>query len=149
MQGTLVCGVNDREDGGNALELAANLSGRLGLRLVLVHVADGIGPIESGDEESESVSMKAEREGSARLLSRLANEYGVADRVEYRQGVGDAAAVIGQFAAEEAADLIVVGARSRGRFRRGLMSQLAGQLRSETPVPVVIAPPEARRPGRW
>jgi nucleotide-binding universal stress UspA family protein len=149
MQGTLVCGVNDREDGGSALELAADLSGRLGLRLVLVHVADGIGPIGSGDEESESVSMKAEREGSARLLSRLASEYGVADRVEYRQGVGDAAAVIGQFAAEEAADLIVVGARSRGRFRRGLMSQLAGQLRSETPVPVVIAPPEPRRPGRW
>lgn len=149
MRGTLVCGVNDREDGRRALEVAADLSARLGLRLVLVHVNDGIGPIAEGDDDSESVSMKAEREGSARLLARLATEQGVADRAECRQGTGDAAAAIGQLAAEEAADLIIVGARDRGPFRRRLESQLAGQLTSETPVPVLIAPPKARRPRRW
>jgi nucleotide-binding universal stress UspA family protein len=53
---------------------------------------------------------------------------------------GDAAAVIGRIAAEEAADLIVVGAPGRGRFRRRLDGRLAAQLGGETPVPVLIAP---------
>jgi hypothetical protein len=38
----------------------------------------------------------------------------------------------------------VVGARTRGRLRRGLESRLAGELESETPVPVLIAPPRRR-----
>jgi nucleotide-binding universal stress UspA family protein len=129
--------------------MAVDLSERLGLRLVLAHVRDGIGRIaDTGDADgdgdgdgAESVSMKANREGAARLLARLAAEYGVADTAERRSGTGDAAVLIGQIAAEEAADLIVVGARSRGRLRRGLESRLAEQLGSETPIPVLIAPP--------
>jgi nucleotide-binding universal stress UspA family protein len=126
--------------------MAVDLSERLGLRLVLAHIWDGIAPV-SGDGD-ESVSMKADREGSARLLARLAGEYGVADRAERRSESGDAAALIGQIAAEEAADLIVVGARASGRLRPGLRSRLAERLASETPVPVLIAPPRARRPER-
>jgi nucleotide-binding universal stress UspA family protein len=41
--------------------------------------------------------------------------------------------------------VIVVGARSRGRLRRGFESRLADQLETTTPVPVVIAPSRARR----
>jgi hypothetical protein len=44
MRGTLVCGVNDSDDGRRALELAVALSERLGLRLVLAHISDGIPP---------------------------------------------------------------------------------------------------------
>ena len=75
--------------------------------------ADGIGPIDSGDVDgAESVSMKANREG-ARPPARPPGG-GVRRRRSRRAppGAGDAAAVIGQIAAEEAADLIVVGARS-------------------------------------
>jgi len=145
VRGTLVCGVNDGDDGRSALELAVALSERLGLRLVLAHISDDIPPVGDGEE---SVPAKANREGAARLLARLAAEYGVADRAERRSGSGDAAALIGRIAAEEAADLIVVGARLRGRLRRGLETRLAEQLASETPVPVLIAPPRPRRPGR-
>jgi nucleotide-binding universal stress UspA family protein len=152
MHGTLVCGVNESDDGRSALEMAVALSERLGLRLVLAYISDGIAPVAGdgdGDRDGEeSVSMKADREGAARLLARLSAEYGVADRAERRSGSGDAATLIGQIAAEEAADLIVVGARLRGRLRRGLESRLAEQLANETPVPVLIAPPRARRPGR-
>lgn len=146
MRGTLVCVVTDGDDGRSALETAVELTERLGLRLVLAHASDGIGPlVEDGDENgAESVSMRANREGAARLLARLAAEYGVAESAERRSGTGDVAALIGQIAAEEAADLIVVGARERGRLRRGMESRLAGQLGSETPVPVVIAPPRSR-----
>jgi nucleotide-binding universal stress UspA family protein len=109
MRGTLVCAVNDNEDGRAALEMAVELSDRLGLRLVLAPTRDGIGPLASDPD--------------------------------------DAATLIGQIAAEEAADLIVVGARKRRWSPRGLRSRLAEQLGSETPVPVLIAPPR-RRSGK-
>jgi nucleotide-binding universal stress UspA family protein len=143
MRGTIVCSVSDTEEGRSALELAAGLSERLGLRLVLAHVASGIELSENG-EADESVSMKADREGATRLLERLAREYGVTG-AERREAVGDEAAWLGQIAAEEAADVILVGARHRGRLRRGFESRLAGELETETPVPVLIAPPRARR----
>ena len=141
MRGTLICGVNDHDDGRSALEMAVELSERLRLRLVLAYARNGIEPLAEDADGAESVSMRANREGSARTLARLAAEYGLADGVEHRSGTGDAATLIGQIAAEEGADLIVVGARRRGRLRPGLDSRLAEQLRSETPVPVVIAPP--------
>jgi nucleotide-binding universal stress UspA family protein len=133
MRGTIVCGFTDGDEGRGALAVAAELSERLRLRLVLVHVADGIAPSD--------VNGDADRQGAARFVARLAAEHGVADRAEQRSAVGEPAALLGQIAAEEAADLIVVGSRARGRLRRGLESRLARQLETTTPVPVVIAPP--------
>lgn len=148
MRGTVLCGVSDAEDGRRALELAVEVSERLGLRLVLAHVRDdiGAGDLRGGDE---SVTMRADREGAARVLARLAAEYGIED-ADRRSGAGDQAALIGRIAAEEGADVIVVGAKPRGRLRRGLESRLAQELESETPVPVLIAPPRRseRQNGR-
>jgi nucleotide-binding universal stress UspA family protein len=67
-----------------------------------------------------------------------------ARRAARRVAVGDPAGLLGQIAAEEAADVIVVGARARG-WRRRLDTRLADELESETPVPVLIAPPRGRR----
>lgn len=146
MRRTMICGVTDAEDGREVVESAVELSERLGLRLVLAHVAEGIGLIDGDDDEGsdESVTMKANREGAARLVARLAAENGLGDSAAHRWGVGDPGALLGQIAAEEAADLILVGAKARGRLRRGIESRLADQLESETPVPVLIAPPPAR-----
>jgi nucleotide-binding universal stress UspA family protein len=146
LSGTLVCGVTDSAAGRGALAVAAEVSERLALRLVLVHVANGIAPLDVNGEGSETVSARAIHEGAARLIARLAAEHGVTDRAEQRPAVGDAAALLGQIAAEEAADVIVVGARVRGLLRRGLESRLARQLETETPVPVLIAPPRTRHP---
>ena len=145
MRGTIVCGVTDGEEGRGALALAAELSERLGLRLVLAHVADGIAPLDVNGEGSESVTTRAGREGAARLVARLAAEHSVAGSAEQRSAVGDPAALLAQIAGEEGADVIVVGSRARGRLRRGLESRLARQLETATPVPVVIAPPRTWR----
>lgn len=147
MRGTIVCGVTDSEAGRGALALATELSERLGLRLVLVHVADGIGPLDVNGAGSESVWPTDGKEAE-RLVGRLAAEHGAAGNAEWRSAVGDPAALLGRIAAEEAADLIVVGSRTRGRLRRGLESGLARQLETETPVPVLIAPPRTRRAGK-
>ena len=146
MRGTVICGVADSDEGRTALSVATELSKRLGLRLVLVHVADGIAPHDVNGEGSESVTTRAGREGAARLVARLAAEHGVAGSAEQRSAVGDPAALLGEIAAEEAADLIVVGSRARGRLRRRLESGLARHLETTTSVPVLIAPPRTRRP---
>ena len=54
-------------------------------------------------------------------------------------------ALLAQIAAEEAADVILVGARARRRLRRGFESRLANRLETATQVPVVIAPPRTWR----
>lgn len=144
MRGTLICAVTKGGESADALALSAELSKRLGLRLVLAHAVDGIDAFGNGDGV-ESVSMQADRQDAERRLARLAYEHGVADRAERRVAVGEPAALLGQIAAEEAADLIVVGSRARSRLRRGLESSLARQLETATTVPVVIAPPKSRR----
>jgi nucleotide-binding universal stress UspA family protein len=146
MRGTIVCGVTDSEGGRAALAVAAGLSERLGLRLVLAHVADGIAPLDGKGEGSESDTTRANHERGARLVARLAAEHGVAGSAEQRSAVGDPALLLAQIAAEEAADLIIVGSRARGRLRRGHEGRLIRQLETETPVPVVIAPPRRRPP---
>jgi nucleotide-binding universal stress UspA family protein len=142
----MVCSVTDTEEGRGALQLAVELSERLRLRLVLAHVSRGIGLTDAGGDES--VSMAANREGARRMLSRLVAEYGVSETAERREAVGDEAAQLAQIAAEEAADLILVAARPRGRLRRGFESELADQLETETAVPVLIAAPRRGEAGR-
>jgi nucleotide-binding universal stress UspA family protein len=144
MRGTLVCAVTRDEGSADALALSAELSERLGLRLVLAHAVNGIGQLGHA-EGAESVSMQADRQGAERRLARLVHEHGVADRAERRVAVGEPAALLGQIAAEEAADLIVVGSRARGLLRRGLDNSLARELETATPVPVLIAPPRTWR----
>jgi nucleotide-binding universal stress UspA family protein len=114
--------VTDSDEARRALRLATELSDRLGLRLVLAHVAEDGG-----------------RDDADRVLERLVGEAGVAATADRRHAVGDAAARLGEIAAEEAADLIAAG-RLGGRLRRRLHSRLADEIGTETPVPVAIAP---------
>jgi nucleotide-binding universal stress UspA family protein len=146
MRGTLVCAITEGDESVNALELGADLSTRLGLRLVVAYAIDGIAALGSTDG-MESVSMKGDRQGAERRLARLVEDHGL-DDVERRIAIGEPAALLSEIAAEEAADLIVVGSRARGRLRRRLESRLARQLEDQTPVPVLIAPPRTRRAGK-
>ncbi len=146
MHGTLLCAVTDGAENDDAVAQAAEVSERLDLRLVLAHVADGIATVGNGD--GESVTMKANRKAAERRLQELAREHDLDGRAERRIAVGDRATLLGQIASEEAADVIVVGARTRGWGRRGLESPLAQELETETPVPVLVAPPRTRRTGK-
>jgi nucleotide-binding universal stress UspA family protein len=85
--------------------------------------------------------MQGNRRGGEVFLARLAREHGVGETAECRVAVGEPALLVGQIAAEETADVIVVGSRARRWPGRGIESRLAEQLESETPVPVLIAPP--------
>jgi nucleotide-binding universal stress UspA family protein len=145
VRGTVVCGVSDAHEGRGAVELSLALSERLGLRLVLAHVAQAYFPHDLDTGGPESITRKGDRVQAERLLVDLAEEYGLSDTAGRRTGTGDRAALLGQIAAEEGADVIVVGSRARGWRGRAFESRLAEELKAATPVPILIAPPTAGR----
>jgi nucleotide-binding universal stress UspA family protein len=137
MGGTIVCGVAETLDGRTAAELARALGARLGLRLVLVHVVDGV-PAGTDD----SVTARQRQTGGERILNAVAREIG--NGTEKRVVLGNRAEALAQVAAEEGADLIVLGSRSAGLGSRKLRCTLARELETATPIPVVVAPPATR-----
>lgn len=145
MRGTLLCAITNGEESEDALALGAELSERLRLRLVLGHAFErGRGTYRvAALDDGEVVTTSADRQGAERRLEGLAEQHGVSERAERRIAVGDPVTCLARIAAEEAADVIVVGARARG-WRRRLESPLADELERETPVPVLIAPPATR-----
>jgi nucleotide-binding universal stress UspA family protein len=138
MRGTVICGVCEAPDGRVAAELARALGARLGLRLVLVHVIDGLSA-----EADESLSARRRQIGAEQVLAEIAREIG--NGTEKRVVLGDRAEALAKVAAEEGADLIVVGSRAAGLGSRKLRSTLAQELEAVTPVPVAVAPPATRR----
>ena len=140
MGGTIVCGVTGTDDGRGAAELARALGARLGLRLVLVHVVDGIPP-----GTQESLGARQRQTGAERFVDDIAREIG--NGTEKRVVLGDRADALAQVAAEEGADLIVVGSRPAGIGNRKLRCTLARELEAATPVPVLVAPPATRKRG--
>ena len=122
MGGTIVCDVTD-PPGESAAKFAAALGARLELRLVLVCVGSG----------------------GERRLAAIARELG--HDAETRVAAGGHAEALARVAAEEGADLLVVGARPAGLGGRNLRWDLARELEAATPVPVVVAPPATRKRG--
>lgn len=114
MGGTIICGVTGTAAAREASDLAAALAARLGLRLVLVHVS----PHGEADVPAEAEDVRVIRGRPAQALAEVA--------------------------AEEGADVIVLGSRAAGLGRRLLRSGLARELEAATPVPVLVAPPSTR-----
>jgi nucleotide-binding universal stress UspA family protein len=141
MGGTVLCGVTDSSEGRGAAQLAGALSDRLGLRLVLAHVVD-VHP-----SAHESLAARQGETGAARVLQGVARDLGLRD-VGIRVVKGDRAEQLAWVAAEEGADLIVLGSRAGGFRDRQLRCRLAGELESETSTPVVIAHPRRRPRSR-
>lgn len=135
---TIVCGINDSPGALEALRIARTLSAVLDLRLVLAHVAAGWATGAEG-----SLTTTQARQGGDRLLERAAREHNL--QAERRVEVGEPTEALAQIAAEEAATLIVVGSRRKGRLRPSLRSGLAGELAASAPCPVLIVPPPLRR----
>lgn len=138
MGGTILCDVTDPQAGRVAAEFAGALGARLGVRVVLVHVLADL-PVVA----LESVSGRQRQGGAQRQLATLAGEQGGA--VDTRLVLGDHAEELARVAAEEGADLVIVGSRPAGFGGRKLRCTLVRDLEAETPVPVLVAPPSTRR----
>ena len=138
MGGTIVCDVTDPPAGQNAAEYAGALGARLGLRLVLVYVVSGVPAVAR-----ESLTGRHDRSRAERTLEEIARVVGNA--AETRIAAGARAEALARVAAEEGADLVLVGARPAGVGGRKLSWSLARELEAATPVPVLLAPPSTRK----
>ena len=137
---TIVCAVDESPGAAEAIAVAADLSMRLGLRLVLAHVVEG----HRGTKGADPGGVQAHTTGQ-RVLEQVARTHNLESVADRRAEAGDRARELSRIASEEAAAVIVVG--SRGRHRRGVgrLSRLSAELRSTAPCPVVVVPPLPRR----
>jgi nucleotide-binding universal stress UspA family protein len=126
--GTIVCDVTDPTEGHGAAAFASALGKRLGLRVVLAYIGDWAE--HDPDQAFGSIAHELDADVELRLMS------------------GDHAEALARMAAEEGADLIILGSRAVGFGGRNLRCTLVRDLEAATPVPVLVAPPSTRRRSR-
>lgn len=136
--GTVICGVDETAGGADAPLSGHAMAARLGLRLVLVSVIDDV---PAGG--NESLTARQRLAGAERTLDLIARDLG--NGTERRVVVGDRADALAQVAADEGADLIVLGSKRAGLGNRRLRCTLARELEAVTPIPVLVAPPSTRQ----
>jgi nucleotide-binding universal stress UspA family protein len=125
MMKTIICGVDSSPGARSALRVAASVAELSDARLVALHVLDRlVGGIDAAERIADDIVYAEVPDASA----------------EARGEVGDVAERLAAVAREEQADLIVLGARSRGRSRAHLRARCAAELAELTTVPIVVAP---------
>lgn len=133
MARTILCPVNETDGAAQALRVAARLCERLAMRLVVVHIADGVPP-------SPTARREARRRGEW-LTARILAEQGVPN-VDRRVAIGTPGREIAGIAEQEQPEMIIIGSKRQGRRpQRSLRSRLASELAELTPFPVLIVPP--------
>jgi nucleotide-binding universal stress UspA family protein len=135
--GAIVCAVDGSLEAEKALQVAVRLSRRCGSRLVVAHVEKVTLP--------GPAALEAARERGRELLARLAASHGLNGGADRRVEVGARGQEIARIAAEEAASVIIAGARHRHWWQRARGHGLGHELAETAPCPVVVAPPSPRR----
>lgn len=129
MDQRLVCAVDATPHSAGVVCAAIALGRALGLRLVLVHVAEG----EDSTDESE-------RSRAAAQLERALNGLPIPPDAVRRVEVGDPAGLVVAAARDEQAALILTGTRAAGARTKALFGSVAARIVELAPAPVVIAP---------
>lgn len=144
MATSIVCGVDQGDEARKALALARQLSERLGLQLVLAHVtsAPTTAPAPMGGYAVAPYDANAS-EQTLRAASRFLEDVAVAERldnVRVRAEIGSAIDWLPRIAAEEQAELLVVGSRGRGPFRAAVLGSVSSALATRASCPVAVVP---------
>lgn len=142
----IVCGVDRSEQSRAAVKLAAALADRLGLPLLLVHVATwpSVDPQIRRKTIALDRAMSDTRRQHERWLDALASEL-VTSRVQTRVEVGPVADWIVAIVEEYSASLLVVGCRRAGALRSLALGSVSADLTRRAPCPIVIVPAAAAR----
>ena len=132
---SIVCGVDSRPGGGEALRLAARLAREQSAALVLLHV-------EAASEEAPLAPPLA-RAGPPRRVdaahwAELASDLR-GEPVRLETAIGDPADGIVGFARKSGCDIIVIGSHAHSRATLALTS-VVGKLIAHAPCPVIVVP---------
>jgi nucleotide-binding universal stress UspA family protein len=143
MEGSIICGVDGSNESRAALRVAAQLSGQLGLRLVVAHVsqAAAFAPAYGSMPITETPTGPEFRAGEE-LLEELAVDEGLAD-ASLRPLYGLPAERLADLGDEEDAEFIVVGSRGRGAFKAAFLGSVSRDLIGVARCPVLVVPPGA------
>jgi nucleotide-binding universal stress UspA family protein len=144
MTESIICSLDDSTEGHDVARVAAGLAARLGLELVLLHVAPaptqpGVGAAAAGQERL----AEEERNEADALLAELAQQLGLGDDVERRVEFGDPAVRVLEICEQENPQLLVLGSRGRGGIKSAMLGSVSNQISSKATCPVVIVPPGA------
>lgn len=133
---TIVVGVDGRQGGRDALQLAARLAEAGGGDLVAVRVF----PYHYRPALTGSPAVEAERDATQAALDHELAEIGIGTARTHVVGDASPARALHRIAERERADLLVVGSTHRGAVGRVLVGDVAlGSLRG-SPCPVAVAP---------
>ncbi|HVL31294.1 MAG TPA: universal stress protein [Solirubrobacteraceae bacterium] len=146
----IVCGVEQSEACRQAVAVASELAERLGAPLVLVNVRAAPAELPSRMAAQAAVAREhavaAGRRTVVDVVAPLAADPSrrrALERAEARVEFGAPAARLAAIADELAAELIVVGARGRGRAGSLVLGSVSQSLAAEPSRPVLVVPPEA------
>ncbi len=148
--GTVVCGVDGRDGGEQALAAAGRLAQRLGLSVVVAHVQLGAVPLVTPGVAVQELREDLEVEVMLQAAAAL-DPLGVPWRMELDSG--DPARGLQRIADRVDADLVVIGTRGAGAgctVRRLVTGSVSSMLVHHERRPVLVVPPRGRdtaRPG--
>lgn len=140
---SIVCGVDGSDGARVALRVAARLGRGLGLRLVVVHVAQthptarGLGPTVG---ELATLPLDTFRAEGEALVDRVVEEEWLGD-AERRVLLGFAADRLADVADDEGAEVIVVGSRGCRGFKAAWLGSVSADLLGVARCPVLVVPP--------
>ncbi|HVU76591.1 MAG TPA: universal stress protein [Gaiellaceae bacterium] len=143
MDGSIVCGVDGSDESRDALRVAAQLSGQLGVPLVVAHVtqAEAAAPAVGAHPVTPPPARREPQAGQV-LLEQVAAEVGLYD-ADLRSLHGLPAERLAELADEETAAFVVVGSRGRGAFKAAFLGSVSRDLIGVASCPVLVVPPGA------
>jgi nucleotide-binding universal stress UspA family protein len=147
VSGPILCGVDESAHAAQAARLAADLAVRLGVRLVLLHVAPEpwVSAHTPDHHEELQKEMAFERAGHlATVLDPI--DVGPIAPVQRAVEFGHPVEVMRASATELGATCLVVGSRGQGAVEEVLVGSTSGALAREAPCPVILVPGE---PAAW
>lgn len=137
---SVVCGVDGSEEALAAARLAAGLARRLGLRFVVTHAYRAQSAWRSHAEmlDDQPWLLDEERRIGGELLESALARLGARESIEVRLEHGHPAEALARLASSEAAELLVVGSRGRGRIETALLGSTSALLAGSAPTPVMV-----------
>lgn len=147
MTSPIVCGVDGSKHSHVAAQLAATLADRLGLTLMLVHVAGApsVSPQRRRTTLGLELATSEHRRHHERRLRELASQLNAA-QADTRVEIGLPADWLVETADACSAALVVAGCRGAGVGYSILRGSVSAELTRRAPCPVMIVPPLAAHP---